>query len=253
MKKLSYLFVLLFMTNATIRPQSANSKPPTVIDNVLKEIKGFQTGESKRDSAAGHPLGSFKEEDFLRRYTFYNSVDKELLAVDRTNLSFDDEINLDLLEYDIEDEVSSYKFRSYLNPILSDEGFHTGLPGRASAVMTSKKEYEDYIRWMKDIPRYVREHLDLMRKGLQLGICQPASILDGYQNTYEQHIVTEVQKSVFYKPFLQRPGLIADNDWKNLMQDGEKAIREDVIPSFIEIRLSSTKSTCRRRENDRRF
>lgn len=232
MKKLFCLSILFLLTISL----PAQQKDSTIIGKILKEIKDFGASEGKRDSTLDHPLGSYKEEDFLRRYTFYKSVDAELQAIDKSKLSFDEEINLELLEYEMEDEVSSYTFKSYLNPILADEGFHTGLPGRASGVMTAKKEYEDYIKWMKDIPRYAQEHLDLMRRGLVLGICQPRSILNGYENTYEQHIVDSVEKSDFWKPFLQKPFAIDEADWATIKEEGKKAVKEDVIASFKQIK-----------------
>jgi uncharacterized protein (DUF885 family) len=234
MKKNSILiFLLLLMLN--MPAQKANPGKST-IDNALREIKDFRQAESKRDSVARHPLGSNKEEDFLRRYNFYKSIDDKLKAVDKHLLSFDDEINLELLKYDVEDDISSYQFKSYLNPILSDEGFHTGLPGMASQVLANKKECEDYIRSMKDIPRYVEEHLSLMRKGLELGICQPRSILNGYENTYEQQITDTVEESVFYKPFLKRPEVIGEADWQNFITEARQVITEDVIGSFRRIK-----------------
>jgi len=236
MKNLScFIFLLLFATTPLFA-QKKTSNPETFVDNVLKEIKDFRTSERKRDSAADHPLGSHKEEDFLRRYIFYKSVDRKLKAVNRSKFSFAEEVNIELIEYDIEDEIAEYIYRAYLNPILSDEGFHTRLPGIASGSFTTKKEYDNYIKTLKDIPRYVDEHLDLMRKGLQLGISQPRSILTGYENTYERQIVDSIEKSVFWKPFQKKPLFIHDDDWKKIREEGEKAVREDAIGSFRRIK-----------------
>ena len=127
MKKIFSLFSGLLICAVVL----AQAKDTTIINKILKEIKDFRTGENKRDSSLGHVFGSYKEEDYLRRYTFYRSVAEELQGVHKSRLSFDDQVNLELLQYETEDEVSSYTFKSYLNPILSDEGFHTGLPGRA--------------------------------------------------------------------------------------------------------------------------
>jgi uncharacterized protein (DUF885 family) len=110
-----------------------------------------------------------------------------------------------LLRYIAEDEISSYKFKAYYNPILADEGFHTGLASMGSDVLDSKKDFDNYIKKLKDIPRFVEEHLVLMRSGLAAGICQPKAILKGYENTYNQHIVKDPESSVFWKPFLKKP------------------------------------------------
>jgi uncharacterized protein (DUF885 family) len=236
MRKFKWLIFLLLIPVVSVHAQQKRSPGKTVIEQTLKRIKDFKESEKKRDSTIGHPLGSNKEEDFLRRYKFYQAIDAKLKEVNKATLSFDDRINLGLLEYDIEDEISSYTFKSYLNPILSDEGFHTDLVVMASGILTSKKEFENYIRWMKDIPRYVQENITLMRKGLELGICQPRSILNGYQNTYEQHIVNDAEKSVFWKPFLEKPFSINEKEWKKITEDGKKVINDDVIGSYRQIK-----------------
>lgn len=235
MIKLSWLF--LFFFSATIL--YAQKKPSPLhadIEKVLKEIKEFKEKESKKDSLNGHPLGSDKEEDFVRRNTFYKDVFAKLNSIDKTKLTDDDKVNLELLQYSIEDELSSYKFKAYLNPILADEGFHTGLAFMGSEILSSKKEFDSYIKKLKDIPRYVDENISLMRKGLMLGICQPRSILNGYENTYEQHIVTDPQKSIFWKPFLQKPFGINEEEWKKIVKDGEDAVQHYAVKGFRNIK-----------------
>ena len=227
--------VLLFLSPGL----SAQPKPPVInegIEKILQEIKDFQKDETKRDSINGHLLGSNKEEDFQRRFTFYSNTAAKLDSIEKAKLSFDDQINLELLLYNINDEISSYKFKSYLNPILSDEGFHTGLAAMGSEVLDSKKEFENYILKLKDIPRYVDEYLDLMRRGLKTGICQPQAILKGYENTYQQHIVNDYQKSVFWKPFIKKPFGITDEDWKKISEDGKQAIQQYAIEGFRKIK-----------------
>jgi uncharacterized protein (DUF885 family) len=211
-------------------------KPTGIIEQLLQSISNFQSRENKRDSALNHPLGSNTETDFLRRYTFYDSVHTVLNKIDKASLSFDDQVNLELVRYDVEDEVSTYKFKSYLNPILADAGFHTGLAGMGSQVLTTKKEFENYILRLQDIPRFVNENLALMRTGLSLGISQPRIILKGYENTYEQHIVTSTEQSVFWKPFLKKPFAISDADWKKITEDGKTAVDKYAIEAFRTIK-----------------
>ena len=203
-----------------------------IIAAVIKELKSFEKNENKNDSLSGHLLGSFTEEDFLRRYRFYSSLHQKLSKVKKAALAFDDLVNAELLEYLIDDEISSYKYKSYLNRILSDNGFHTSVAFIGSEIMTSKKEYEEYIRKLKDIPRYMEENLALMRRGLQLGIDQPRVILTGYENTYARHIVDDPEKSVFWKPFMQKPFSISEQDWNRLQTEGREVIVQNAIEGF---------------------
>jgi uncharacterized protein (DUF885 family) len=157
MKNISLLLLSLFyFTTPGLSQEKKEPKPKdTAVDTLLKAISNFHSRESKRDSLLDHPLGSNAEEDFFRRYTFYDSVYSQLNKIDKDALPFDAQINLELVKYDAEDELSTWKFKSYLNPILSDEGFHTSLAAMGSQVLSSKKEFENYIKKLKDIPRSV--------------------------------------------------------------------------------------------------
>jgi uncharacterized protein (DUF885 family) len=236
MNKLTWLILLTFLSATKLTAQQKPLSGKTIIEKALKEIKDFNTNESKKDSISGHLLGSNKEEDFQRRYKFYQSVYSKLNGIHRASVSFNDGVNLELLQYSIEDEISSYTFKTYLNPILSDEGFHTELAAMGSEVLSSKKEFEKYITKLKDIPRYVDENIALMEKGIELGISQPRSILNGYENTYEQHIVDDVEKSVFWKPFLQKPFAINNDDWKKIRDEGRQAIQQYAVEGFRKIK-----------------
>jgi uncharacterized protein (DUF885 family) len=231
----NFLFVLFIISISNLSAQQKAASNPA-IDKALKEIKDFESAQDKKDSAAGHPLGSLKEQDFVQRYVFFKQIDSKLKAINKSKLPFDDLVNLELLQYSVDEEISNYKYRMYLNPILSDNGFHTGLAAMGSRVLTSKKEFENYLKTLRDIPRFVSENLALMRKGLAFGICQPRVILDGYQNTYEQHIVTDAEKSVFWKPFLKKPFAINDDDWNKLRDSARAVIMHDAVESFKTIK-----------------
>lgn len=206
------------------------------IADVLEAIKNFQTKEYKNDSAQSHFLGSNTEADFSRRYQFYDSVYTQLSKVNNDSIAFDDQLNLGLLKYTVEEEISNYRFKAYLNPILADEGFHTWLAGMGDEIISDTASFANYIKRLKDIPRYIDENLALMRRGLALGICQPKAILNGYENTYEQHIVADATKSVFYKPFLKQPFGITGASWKKLQEQGKDAVQSSAMVGFKKIK-----------------
>lgn len=234
--KTAGLIFIYFLSSLQLLAQPQPIPVNEEIEKVLQEVKEFQKNEAKLDSIAGHPLGSNSEEDFLRRYNFYRSASAKLNEVDKSKLNFDDQINLELLQYSIDDEISSYQFKAYLNPILSDEGFHTGLAAMGSEVLDSKKDFENYIKRLKDIPRFIDENLELMRRGLKLGICQPGSILKGYENTYQQHIISDPEKSVFWKPFAKKPFALTDEEWKKISVEGREAVQQYAIEGFKKIK-----------------
>ncbi|MEO5943340.1 MAG: DUF885 domain-containing protein [Ferruginibacter sp.] len=236
MKKLIGLVIIFTFVSFGLTAQKKNFTVAPAVQKVLDEIREFQTSEYKQDSAANHPLGSNTEEHFFNHYNFYSGINTALNTIDKNALSFDDQINLELLKYDIEEDISAYKYKSYFNPILADEGFHTGLAYMGSNVFSSKEDAKNYINRLKDIPRYVDENLTLMRKGLALGIDQPKAILDGYQNTYEQHIVADATQSIFYKPFLKKSFTISDEDWQKITAEAKATVEQYAVASFKKIK-----------------
>ncbi|MEI9910938.1 MAG: hypothetical protein WDO71_15465 [Bacteroidota bacterium] len=109
MRKFSSVTLFVCICSAQVFAQPEKKKE-TIIDTLLQAIGNFQTRENKRDSVLNHPLGSNSEEDFLRRYTFYDSAYTALNKIDKTSLAVDDQINLDLVKYDVEDELSTWRF-----------------------------------------------------------------------------------------------------------------------------------------------
>ncbi len=237
MIKSTGLFLIFFFLIFKVFAQTEKSSKSSNIETLFKAIISFQNLEGKRDSVLGHSLGSNSEADFLRRYSFYDSINSEIEHIDKTDFSFDEKINLELLQYSIEDGIYSYRYRAYLNPILADEGFHTRLAKMGSRILSSKKEFEEYIKELKDIPRFVDENLALMRTGLKLGISQPRIILNNYDKTYALHIVNDAEKSVFWKPFLNRPIGVGDDEWKKISDEGKNSILKFAVEGFKNIKV----------------
>ncbi|MBC7947740.1 MAG: DUF885 domain-containing protein [Chitinophagaceae bacterium] len=231
------LFSFLFIVFACVSLDAQQpSKPESSVEKIMKSISHFQIREGNRDSTLRQPLGSVTEADAKRRFDFYDSIYTELNKLNTAELPIADLINLELIKYDVEDERSAFNFQAYLNPILSDEGFHTSLAAMGSQVLSTKKEFENYIERLNDIPRYVGQHLANMREGLRRGVSQPRAILNGYENTYNQHIVDDVERSVFWKPFLQKPFSLSVEDWTKLTADARTAIRNSAVVGFRQIK-----------------
>jgi uncharacterized protein (DUF885 family) len=225
---LTLLATIIFHTGFT---QSSKEKLTTV----LAEMRSFDKEEDKIDSATGFVLGRFSEADFKRRYDFDKKIYAELLSIQQDSLNTNDQVDVQLLLFQQLESLHKYEYKEYLNPILSDAGFHSYLPGNASRPVTSKKEIENYLNILKAIPAYVDQHLALMRTGLSLGISQPKIALTGYEATYDTHIVDAKEKSLFWKPFAKKPEHITEAEWNNYLNEATTAVT-GVINSYKKIK-----------------
>ncbi len=71
-----------------------------------------------------------------------------------------------------------------------------------------------------------------MREGLRTGFVQPKVILQGFEDTITTHLVSDLEKSVFWKPFAVLSQRRARGRSDAAPQAGRAAIEKDVLPVY---------------------
>lgn len=233
MKKMIALLLLLvaFTAHAQNTPD-----PRKIIDKVINDVDRFNKEQFPDSISQRPPLGSFTEADLTRRYQFYKTQVAILNTVDEQKLKLNDKIDLELMKYRLQDQLNYFEFKEYMNPILSDEGFHTQFAYEARVQPSTSIEYWLYLRKLKDFPRYASEQMEWIRKGLAMGISQPVVALKGYEATYNTHITDTVEKSVFFQPFKNKPTQVSKESWDSIIAEARITIARDVVPTYRTIK-----------------
>lgn len=224
-------FALIIFLTAIVTVQAQQKLYPE-IEQVLTDIRNFNTQEWRKDSSINRMLRTNNEESQIAKYNFYNSALGRLKGINKEALSFDDQVNLELLLHDVLDELAGYNYKAYLNPILSDNGFHTGLAARGNTVISNRKDAEDYLKLLKDIPRYIDQNIVLIRTGLANGVHQPRVILPGVFDPFTLLVTDTVEKFVLWKPFVKKPAFIPDSEWAAYQTTAKEILKISVIPGF---------------------
>jgi len=224
MKQLLLIFIFL-----PVLLSAQDGLTNTSLQQVLKKIETFNKKEYNSDS---FPLGRYREEDFLRRYHFSKSVMKDLEKIPVKSLNENDLITLELMKFTTDNDLKQYELRQYLNPILSDDGFHIDFVGYSSTVIRNKKDAKEYLRKLNAFPAFVEDNIALIRRGLKAGICQPAVVIEGFSSTYNNHIVDTVEKSMFFKPLKEKPVAFTATEWAAIQDEGKAAIKNIVVPQY---------------------
>ena len=71
-----------------------------------------------------------------------------------------------------------------------------------------------------------------MREGLEKGVSQPRVIFNGYESSYNDHIVSDFKESYFYTPFNDLPRTLSLSQKDSILTAAEVAITKHVIPQF---------------------
>jgi uncharacterized protein (DUF885 family) len=223
------LWIILLFPLAAVAQEGVQN---AAIKSALNSIDTFY----KRERNDSFPLGRYREEDFRKRYEFAKKLGADLNAIPADGLDDNDKVTLELMKFTNANDIAEYEFKQYLNPILSDDGFHIDFVGQSSRIIRSKQDAENYLRTLNALPLFVDEHIALIRRGLKMGISQPPVVIEGFASTYNNQIVDTVEKSMFYKPFSNKPVAISDNEWKVYQDRAKKLIKEIVVPQYVRIK-----------------
>ncbi|SDK89727.1 Uncharacterized conserved protein, DUF885 familyt [Salinimicrobium catena] len=210
--------------------QSMAQKASAQLDSVIQKVqehKGYHREE--------FPLGNYSEEYYKEEADFAREQLKELEKVNSDALSETEQISKELLKYKLRETIDFYEYGAYLNPLLSDAGFHVSLPYHVRDLSTYE-QVRKYLNKLNAVPQYVDQHLKLLRKGIEKGNVQPRVIFEGYDATYNDQLVADPLKSYYYTPFLDLPKTLTQAQKDSVLKAAEKAISENVIPQFKRIK-----------------
>ena len=182
-----------------------------------------------------YPLGNFSEEYFRSEKEFAENLLIKLSRIDVNKLDENDNISFELLSFVLEDIVAYYDFERFLNPLLSDSGFHSSLVYNVRP-MYNYNQIKNYLNKLNSIPQYVDQYLPLLRKGLKKGVSQPLVIFNGYESTYNDHITKDFELNYFYSPFKTLPNGLSQTQKDSVLIEAKKAIENSVVPQFIRIK-----------------
>ena len=188
---------------------------------------------SHPEGVDGYLLTNLSAEFLEQKYQHNTELLAQLDAIDKDKLSDENQINLTIIRGQVQNSVDEYVFNSHYMPLTSEYGFHSSLSFMVSRSDYKKPaDYQLYLQRLQQVPRFFKQNIGWMRKGLEVGLTQPKAVLVGYQDSISAYIVDDVTKSEFYKPFLNNTAGLSDSEFFALQQQAKKIIKEQVIPSY---------------------
>ena len=221
--------VLLIITIQSCN-QFKSNKNSDHLNEVINTYQNHEGYDSKK-----YPLGLVTKEHYKNEADFANELLLGLSLIDTTYLDDNDKISFKLLGFKLQDIIDYYEFERYLNPLLSDAGFHSSL-GYMVRPLYNYNQVKNYLNKLNAIPNYVDQYFVNLREGLSKRVSQPLVIFKGYESTYNDHITRDHKDNYFYSPFKNLPDDLNQSQIDSILYEGQKAIEESVIPEFKRIK-----------------
>ncbi|WP_035334773.1 DUF885 family protein [Dokdonia sp. PRO95] len=222
------IILLVFCISMNVCAQNSSAQ-------LAKIIEDSQEFKWQDDLADEHPMGVFSKERFEKESAFAKAQLKKLQAITPSTLSETELISLELLMFKHQETVDYYEYERYLNPLLSDSGFHSSWNYMVRPISTYKQAVS-YLNKLKALPDVVDQYLPLLREGVKKGVSQPHVIFNGYESTYDSQIVGDYKDSFYYEPFLNLPSSISGAQRDSLLVAARSAIEQQVVPSFERVK-----------------
>ena len=228
MKKLKYFLGLILITTLSCQVPSVDDEQKlTHLIDTYQEHKGFDRSR--------YPLGLYTQAYYAQEAQFADSLKRELTQLSTLKFDENNQISAALLAFILQEKIDFYSYDRYLNPILSDVGFHSNLTYQVKP-LNDFEQVKSYLNKLNAIPEFVNQHFINLRVGLEKGVSQPLVIFEGYQSTYEDHIVSSYDQSYYYEPFKKLPQGLTQTQKDSVLAAAKLAIETQVIPQFIRIK-----------------
>ncbi|GAB1307910.1 DUF885 domain-containing protein [Urechidicola sp. KH5] len=225
-KRIVVVFLILFSC-LTINAQRESSTDLEKLILKYQDHKGYDYKD--------YPLGLFTKEYYESEAKFAKALLKEANDVSSDDLKETDRISLELLKFVLQDKINYFKFERYLNPLLSDSGFHSSL-GYNVRSLYNYRDVKNYLNKLNALPEFVDQHFVNLRAGLKKGVSQPLIIFKGYESTYDNHIVDNFEDSYFYSPFKSLPSDLTKEQKDSVLVVAKELVEQKVIPQFKRIK-----------------
>ncbi|MGH8397665.1 MAG: DUF885 domain-containing protein [Gammaproteobacteria bacterium] len=157
---------------------------------------------------------------------------KDLSAIDRSQLSYEDQVSYDLFKYRYDESVDGYQFKDYLMPLNQLGGIQTMSTMTHTLRFDNAKDYQNYIKRLQTINIFINQTMDLMRQGVKDGMTEPQLVMKRIPHQIAANVVSKPEQSAFYAPFKNMPSIIPAAEQTQMRADAKAAIANVLVPAY---------------------
>jgi len=185
---------------------------------------------------------------------FPNYISKEYLAkkkktiselklrlneINKENLSKQERISYDILEWELEIALDAFKFPFELTPI--DQMWSINLvmgqlgSGGSAQPFETKEDYDQWFNRLDGYMDWCETALVNMRAGIRQGVVLPKSLIEKVIPQFKTLSQGPVEDHLFYKPALNIPTSISSEDKLEIKKEMVLLIHNKLIPQYKKI------------------
>jgi len=167
---------------------------------------------------------------------FHQKYKDEISKINRDNLPDKDKLNYDVIEWECEMGLEGLKFKDYLMPVNQINSQHLFLPqmadGSGAQPFVTVKDYDNWLKRFNQYLDWCDSCIVNMRIGMAQGIVLPKILAEKTIPQFEEFTKGPAEQHSFYKPILNMPKEIDEQDKKRLSAEYKNIIENRLIPVY---------------------
>lgn len=221
---------------------------PTNLDSIAsnyyeKYLKLYPLeATSQGDTRYNDQLPINIDKDFISgEIAFYNSVQNQLKQVDYENLSDEDKVVYDVLDYTLKDKIEAYAYHPEYIPFTQFTGLPLSFPlygsGQGSQPFKTTTDYDNWLKRMEKFPQWMDAAIENFREGMNNKVVLPKKLVLKMipQMKAEEITTADLDKNIFYGPIKNLPKEFTQTQKDKYSALYRDAINKKIIPAYTKM------------------
>lgn len=160
-------------------------------------------------------------------------------AIESSQLNSQDQLTYKIFKGDRESSIESNAFPGYLVPINQMSGMHNFYAvlgsGQSAQPFNTEKDYRNFMKRSIGFARWMDSVIESMKMGKSKGVVLPKAIVEKLIPQLSAHVVSDVEKSVFFKPLMKLPEDLSEEGKQQLLSEYKTMINMVIIPAYSRV------------------
>lgn len=170
---------------------------------------------------------------------YYQTTLDDLHAFDRANLSAEDQMSYDILEWECNIHLEELQFHKHLFPIDQFNGLHLSMGqfagGTSAQPFTTPQEYDDWLVRLDSFLDFLNSTQENMQQGMAEGYTLPKPLAAKMVPQFSALDHGPVEEHLYYSPINQFPESFSEEDKTRLTTAYSTFIEDKLMPRFGEM------------------
>jgi uncharacterized protein (DUF885 family) len=182
-------------------------------------------GDSRYDDQIGMAISPSVR---AKQFALYHTLQKQLQAIDRKQLSQKEQLNYDVLGFEIGAMLDLERFPEHLLPLDQFDNVPSTLANYASGTgsqpLTNPKQYRAYLSRLNQLPGWIDQAIANMKEGMRTGVVLPKALTAKMLPQFKQLASKTPEASIFYTPIKNMPAQFSSKDKQDLTAAYRQAV-----------------------------